>query len=646
MDTAAGGVADEGRLRDDLRRAEQRLAAMIDNLREVVFQTDRAGNWVFLNDAWTRLFGYPVDESLGTFYQSAMHPDDQPASGARLAALLDGGKGECRAVFRMFHRNGSLRWAEITAQPLRDESGQMVGLAGTLNDVTERVITEQRLERERRRLIAAVEGTGIAVWERDVRTDEAWYSPEWARMLGYHPDEIAARQQAFLELVHPDDLAHHAREVAKSYSGEADYFEANVRMRHQLGHWVWIRTRGRVLEWSPDGTPAIAAGTHTEVTHQIAAEQAVRNAQRMAALGRIAGGIAHDFNNLLGVILGSTDLIEPDATDDATDDPAATARTAHALQVIRSATERATALTNRLLDIAQERTGTATVIDLDRAVDEGVGLIAQTLPDTIELVREPAGVELPIEVDPGLLGDSLLNLALNARDAMPTGGRLTIRTEHRPGAAPAGDRVAIVVSDTGEGIATDVQERIFEPYYSTKPPGEGTGLGLALVYAFVHQWDGDITVSSHVGAGTSFVIEFPRSARPLSVAVGSSQAEPPRGRGETVLVVDDEGLLRELARVQLEAGGYRVLLAADGPAALAVVDARPDIELVFSDVVMPGGMSGFDLAAAIRARYPDARVLLTSGFADNVPPGYEGTVLHKPYHRADLLAAVHTTLNT
>ena len=632
-----------GRAGDGARRGapDRRLAEATADGRDVVFETDCEGRWTFLNAAWERLVGIPVDTALGTECHLLIHPDDRPASLARLVALLNGEKEDCRAIFRMVHADGSLRWTEIVARQRRDADGALVGLTGRLADVTDRVGLEQELERQRRMLATVIEGSRVGIWERDERTDAAWYSAEWATMLGYQPDEIENVHAAFMRLVHPDDLEYHRIEAAKIVSREADVFEVQLRMRHKLGHWVWIRSRGRVMEWAPDGSALVTAGTHTEINDQVVAEQAVRTAQKMEALGRIAGGVAHDFNNLLGVILGSVDLIDPSTAGM----PVAPAATQHALQVIRSATERATSLTKRLLDIAQERTGPVVVVDLERAADDAVPLIAKALPDSVTLVRRSAGVPLPIEADVGLLTDTLLNLAINARDAMPDGGTLTIRTERRAGATPSDARAAIVVSDTGVGMTTEVQQRIFEPFFSTKPQGEGTGLGLALAYAFVRQSAGTISVVSHPGEGSSFVLEFACSARPLSDHGAGRAAEPPQGGGETVLVVDDEGLLRELARSQLEAAGYRVLLATDGLAALEMLDSLPEIELVFSDVVMPGGVSGVDLASTIRTRYPDVRVVLTTGFANTQRSPYDGHLLHKPYSRADLLNTLRTALD-
>jgi CheY-like chemotaxis protein len=217
-------------------------------------------------------------------------------------------------------------------------------------------------------------------------------------------------------------------------------------------------------------------------------------------------------------------------------------------------------------------------------------------------------------------------------DDMPSGGVLTVRTENRPG-----DRVALAVSDTGIGIPPEVAERIFEPFFSTKPAGQGTGLGLSLAYSFARQSGGDISVTSHPG-GTTFTLEFPRAHRAAAPSATMLPADPPNGQGELILVVDDEGILRELARAQLESAGYQVVTAADGPSALARLAEQPGIRLVFSDVLMPGGLTGVELAAQVRAQFPHSRVLLTSGFtAPGRGASFDGLVLHKPYTRGDLI---------
>ena len=607
--------------------ASARFGQLIENLREVVFLTDLDGNWTFLNPAWSEMLGYPVADAVGTAYIDYVHPDDRPDSQARFVSLVDGTKEECRAVFRMLHQGGDIRWVEVTSWMFRADDGSLVGMAGTLSDVTERVAAEAELERQRRRLFTVLDGSKVGIWERNEVDDHSWFSPGWWTMLGYEPGELDSTFATFQSLVHPDDVEQHQVAASPVLCGEAEYFESELRMRHKLGHWIWIRSRGRVMKWGPDGTATVSAGTHMEITEQVAAQEALRRAQKMESLGRIAGGIAHDFNNLLAVILGSVDVI---------DDP-----TNPSLAAIRSAGERAAALTRRLLDIAQQQPTAVDTVDPNAAIEHLSVLFARAVTPNIDVRYETADDVWPIEVDPGRLADAVLNLAINARDAMPAGGVLTVRTENRPG-----DRVAITVTDTGVGISADVAERIFEPFFSTKPAGQGTGLGLSLAYAFARQSGGDISVTSHPGGGTTFTLEFPR-ARPAAASPAETvlPAQPLRGQGELVLVVDDEGLLRELARAQLESAGYQVVTAADGPSALDCLAERPDIRLVFSDVLMPGGLTGVELAAEVRTRFPTTRVLLTSGFtARGAGSDFDGIVLRKPYTRADLVAAVRSAL--
>jgi len=607
---------------------EARFGYLIEHLREIVFLVDLDGNWTFLNPAWTTTLGFPVDESIGRPYHEHIHPDDRAASLARLDALVREEREHCEAVFRMYDRAGDVHWIEIAAWIYRD-GDVMTALAGTLQDVTEQVVAARELERERDRLVNVIDGTRVGIWETDEIARVGYYSAEWAEMLGYERHELGTSLDDFIALVHPDDEPQRDAAAGRMARREVDFLESTFRMRHKDGHWVWIRSRGRVVEWAPDGRPARTAGTHTDVTEQVKAEQALRSAQKMEALGRVAGGIAHDFNNLLSVIIGSTDLLDAARGGDA----AITQPSA----AIRAAAERATALTRRLLEVSQQRGVAAERIDLNAAVRGADLLLSRALTPAIPVEYDLAPGALAVEVDPGLLADVLLNLAINARDAMPDGGSLRIHTH-------ADEQfVTLSVADSGVGMPAEVQARVFDPFFTTKD--HGTGLGLSLAYAFARQSDGSIDVASAPGAGTTFTFRFPRAT---AAATHDPVAKPVsllRGRGEVVLVVDDEGMLRELARLQLEGAGYKVLTAADADAALGLLATEPGVRLVFSDVVMPGGTNGFGLAQVIAERHPDVRVLLTTGYAGEPDrAGYSGPVLAKPYTRSDLIDAVRAVL--
>ncbi len=378
-------------------------------------------------------------------------------------------------------------------------------------------------------------------------------------------------------------------------------------------------------------------------------EQALRRAQKMDAIGQMAGGIAHDFNNLLGVIIGNADLLKYGDADER--DVAAR------LEAISKSAERAADLTKQLLGFSRQRATRTATVDLNAVVRNMDTLIVRTLTPEVTVVHDLDESLWPVEVDPGDLEDALLNLVINARDAMSGSGVLTITTANcEPSTAAADDdtkvsgvtgpSVALTISDTGHGIESVDLDRIFEPFFTTKAHGRGTGLGLSMVYGFVSRSGGTIGVHTEEGVGTSFRLELPRAAAPGQANHPTESAPVLRGT-ETILVVDDEELLREVATLQLESAGYRVVAASDAREALEILDREPHISLLFSDVVMPGGMNGFDLADEVAKLRPTVKVLLTSGFV-GVDTGHRfaSALLKKPYHQADLARRVRELLNS
>ena len=376
-------------------------------------------------------------------------------------------------------------------------------------------------------------------------------------------------------------------------------------------------------------------------------------AQKMEVVGQLAGGVAHDFNNILAVIMGYSDLtmerLGPDHV------------LKNNLETIRSAAEQAAGLTRQLLIFSRKQTVQPVVLDLNDVVKDLDKMLRRLIDENIEMTIVPGKQIGRIKADSGYVGQVLMNLVVNARDAMPNGGKLTIATDNvtldenyartHPGAIP-GDYVMLSVSDTGTGMTDEVKARLFEAFFTTKPKGKGTGLGLATCQTIVQQSGGHIGVDSEVGKGTTFKIYFPRVEQPLDVAARLLQTGPlPRGT-ETLLVVEDEPAVRHLARDVLEAQGYEVLRAANGQHALHVAREHKGspIRLVITDVIMPR-MGGKVMAEWLKATYPDLKILFTSGYTDDaiarhgvLEPGVE--FLPKPYTPATLARKVREMLDT
>jgi signal transduction histidine kinase/CheY-like chemotaxis protein len=388
-------------------------------------------------------------------------------------------------------------------------------------------------------------------------------------------------------------------------------------------------------------------------------ERLQAQAQRLESLGQLAGGIAHDFNNLLAVILNYVSFVSEDVAAAAGPDPAGHLESASAdLGEIKKAAERAAGLTHQLLVFARREVIRPQVLDLDTVVTEVEELLRRTLGEHVELVISLAGDLWPVLADPGQLEQVLVNLAVNARDAMPDGGVLTIDTGNITvdadtiaggSRAREGRNVRLRVSDTGTGMAADVEQYVFEPFFTTKPDGRGTGLGLATVYGILAQADGNIRIYSEPGTGTTFIITLPVTAE---AAIPVAKPVPYRRapKGETVLLVEDEEALREVTRRIFSRNGYRVITAANGPEALRIADGHPgEIHLLVTDVVMPH-MLGKEVAEKMRLIKPEIEVVFMSGYARPVlasqgrlDPG--AALVAKPFSEADLLATAGQVLN-
>jgi PAS domain S-box-containing protein len=370
-----------------------------------------------------------------------------------------------------------------------------------------------------------------------------------------------------------------------------------------------------------------------DVTREAALESELRQSQKLEALGQLAGGVAHDFNNLLAVIQGYAEILREAAADPEQHE---------GLDQIGQAARQAADLTAQLLAFGRRQVSHPRVVDLNGVVREADGMLRTLVPESIDIETELTAGLPPVRIDPGQIHQALLNLAANARDAMPSGGRLTIRTDP----SPAG--VRLEVADTGEGMDRDTRERIFEPFFTTKRPGEGTGLGLASVYGIVEQCGATIDVASEPGRGARFVITFPASGEPVRIG-DPSGGGPERARGASVLVVEDEEGVRRLIGRQLAGAGFAVTLAGDGDRALARLDgAGTALDVLVTDVTMPR-MSGAELAARLRERWPELRVLYISGYwPDDLVAKIEADpladFLAKPFSQQELLGKLDALL--
>jgi two-component system cell cycle sensor histidine kinase/response regulator CckA len=551
-------------------------------------------------------------------------------------------------------KDGSEFPVEISLSPVEGEEGFVV--MAFVRDVSERrAAEEERLalareqaahgeaESARERLEALLADIDAIVWESDTaeRRRYTFVGARAEELLGY-PLERWVEEDGFWEsIVHPAD-----RELTALYFREA----ADRHPKHELGYrlvaadgrTVWVRDRVTV-SLDRGSTGPWLRGVMVDVTEQRELEARLLHSQKMEAVGQLAGGVAHDFNNLLTVIAGHANLLLARATGDR--------ERAELHEIVRAVT-RASELTGQLLAFSRRAPSAAELVDVNELVHGVEGMLRRLIDEDIALTIRTAGAVDLVRADPGQLEQVLVNLVVNARDAMPAGGVVRIETAqldldeteaHEQGVAP-GRHVALIVSDTGSGMAPETLERIFEPFFTTKEKGRGTGLGLATVYGIVDQAGGRVEVESQVGRGSDFIVYLP------SVAVGEAGEDGDIvPTGPTVLVVEDEPALRRLAVSILEQERYRVLAAANGTEALEVASReRGMIDLLLTDVVMPE-IGGPELVTRLSSLQPDIRVLYMSGYTDS-RLAHRGLVessaemLRKPFTPPELLARVRGLL--
>jgi two-component system, cell cycle sensor histidine kinase and response regulator CckA len=485
----------------------------------------------------------------------------------------------------------------------------------------------------------------------DVNGRRLYNSPSYEKVLGYSPEDLE-RTDSF-EQIHPEDrqLVKEAAQRARQ-TGEGHTLE--YRFLHKNGTWRLLESTASLIR-SRKGEADKFVIVNRDITARREAEKALREselrqAQRMEAVGRLAGGIAHDFNNILGVMIGYTDILDMRLRED---DPAR-----KTVEEIRKTGQRAAALTRQLLAFSRRQVLEPKVLDLNAVVSDVEKMLRRLIGEHIELQTVLAPSLGRLQADQGQIEQVILNLTVNARDAMPHGGKLTIETanavldettvRHLPTAQP-GDYVMLSVSDTGIGMDAQTRAKIFEPFFTTKEAGKGTGLGLATIYDVVKRSEGHIWVYSELGKGSVFKIYFPRVQARAQAAASEVRRSSSGTASETILVVEDDESLREVTRDLLLQNGYRVLVASNGEQALQVVEQqRAPIHLLLADVVMPG-MSGATLAAELTRSHPEMHVLYMSGYTDEtvvrsgvLKPGI--LLLEKPFTREALIGKVRDAL--
>ncbi len=621
---------------------DELLHRIIETIPAGIWAIDAEGRTTFVSRRVSEVMGHPPDEMVGRSVAEFVHERDWPAlaeSLRRMAELRRGGfDGPVENVAELVRRDGTTVTISFTSYPLF-EGGEYAGSVSL--DMTELREVERQLAESEERFRRLAENAADVIYRFRFGPEPGleYVNEAVERVTGYTPEEYYADPGLAVRILHPDD-----REIVEEQL--AALVEAPDPIVYRLfrkdGGLVWVEAHLKLVV-DDDGDPIAYEGITRDVTERQQLEEQLRQAQKMEAIGQLAGGVAHDFNNELAAIRlyaeGALRHLGPDGE-----------RVRSELEGILWMTESGRALTAQLLAFGRRQRLDPQVLDVNEVVRRSERLLRRLIGDHIGLESRLGDGPLLVETDPYGLEQALLNLVLNARDAMPAGGTIRITTglaAAAPADLPAGSYASIAVADDGAGIAEDARDHLFDPFFTTKRQGEGTGLGLSTVYGFVRQCGGTAHVASELGEGTTLTLLLPIAtdgARPDDPAPPPGEPEP--GRGETVLVVEDEPFLRELLAAILEEQGYAVLSADSGDEALRLADGHDGtIDVVLTDLLMPG-MTGRQLAARLVGQHPETKALFMSGYAADALAGEDvgESFLQKPFGATELGAAIRRAL--
>ncbi len=658
--TVTRGIGERKCAEARLRESEARFRHMADSAPALIWMTDAEGRVTFANMHYDHLFGRPAAEMLGRGWEGIVLPEDLDR---HYAAFLEAfhARVPFRTETRVRDKAGQVRWLRCEGVPRLDDAGTFLGYTGCNVDITDAKAAEAALREGEARFRAISDSIDPMVWSTRPDGFHDYYNQRWYDYTGVPRGSTDG--EAWNGVFHPEDQERAWATWRRSLATGEPY-RIEYRLRHRSGQYRWVLGRaqavrgedGRITRWFGTCTDIqeiveareVLARSGEELEREVAertaellkAEEALRQAQKMEAVGQLTGGVAHDFNNLLTIIRSASDLLRrPDLAEE---------RRRRYVDAIADTVERASRITGQLLAFARRQALKPEVFDAADRVRAVADMLRTIMGARTRIVTEIACEHCLVEADASQFETALVNMAVNARDAIDGAGTLTVRVEGVSRMPPirghgggAGAFVAVSLADTGAGIAPDKLARIFEPFFTTKEVGKGTGLGLSQVYGFAKQSGGDVAVESTVGQGATFTLYLPRvdrGAAPGDASTEASGAAPAEdGRGRRVLVVEDNVEVGAFSTQVLQDLGYETTWAANADEALARLDEGLPVDVVFSDVVMPG-MSGVELGHEIRRRRPGLPVVLTSGYshvlAEEGRHGFE--LLQKPYAAEEL----------
>ncbi|SFO68216.1 PAS domain S-box-containing protein [Bradyrhizobium sp. Ghvi] len=617
--------------------------AVVESSNDAIITKSLDGIITGWNKAAERLFGYSAAEAIGKSIEIIV-PEDRKAEVRSILNRVTSNESIAQHETVRVRKDGRPIDLVLNISPLKSASGEIIGVSKIAHDITEEKQSREKLRREIEERQRIFETSQDLILVTDGYGKFIQVSPSVKDILGFNPEDMIGHSAT--EFIHPDDLEKTRGEMRAARRGAVKRsFEA--RYYHYDGHEVSLNWMGT---WSEPVKRHFFIGR--DLTDKQAAEAQLRQVQKMDSIGQLTGGVAHDFNNVLTVITGTIGIL----SEAVADRPQLAAIT----KLIDDAAERGAQLTKHLLAFARKQPLQPREIDVNALVLEAAKLLHPTLGEQITILPQLTEDAWPALIDPGQLSTAILNLALNARDAMPDGGTLVLETRNiflddgyasmNPDVV-AGNYVMIAVSDTGSGIPAELLERVFDPFFTTKEVGKGTGLGLSMVFGFVKQSGGHIKIYSEEGHGTSVKIYLPRSTGVQETEYEALQNVPITGGDEKILIVEDDALVRQYVVTQIKSLGYAALEAANAAEALVIIDADKDIDLLFTDVIMPGNMNGRQLADEAARRRPDLKTLFTSGYTENAIVHHgrldSGVLLlAKPYRKSELAKMLRMALSS
>lgn len=644
------------------KEAEEKLAqsealyhSLVENLPQNVYRKNLEGRFTFVNQRFCQALGQPLEAILGrtsfdlfeTGLAEQFQRDDRQ--------VLESGQ-PLETVEQHQVAGQSPAYVRVCRTPLRDGQGRIIGLQGISWDITEQQRAEEALRQSEANLAAAQQMAHLGSWETDLASLEDLdrnplrWSDEVFRIFGYAPGEIEVSRRNFFQAVHPEDRPRIQAAVLEALLLRQSY-RIEHRIRRADGTERMVQEHAELVCDPATGRPRKLVGTVQDITERQQLEERLRQSQKLESFGTLASGVAHDFNNILSVILMNAEML--------LGRPRLDPETLDSVRQIADAGRRAANLTRQLLTFSRQQPMRRQCLDLGAVVGNLTKMLRRIIGEDVSLQCNFSPDLLPVHADVGMLEQVLMNLAVNARDAMPQGGQLIITAERvrlepdqlasRPGAR-AGDFACLRVQDTGTGIAPEHLPRIFEPFFTTKEVGKGTGLGLATAYGIIQQHEGWVEVESAPGQGATFKVFLPLSQQGGAADLATPPTPAARGGTEGVLVVEDEAPVRAMVCICLRRLGYQVFEAKNGPEALKVwAQHHSEVDLLFTDMIMPAGCSGVELAQRLQQEKPSLRILFMSGYSADLArnwPLEEGVnYLAKPFSPAALAKIVRDRLD-